>query len=73
MFDVFALSLFCLISLCLATSKNPFTGKKSPVKPIFKDLVKSSSDMFAMESDNDLTPKVAPLRERIFDIPNIDD
>ena len=50
-----------------------FTGKKSPVKPIFRDPISSASDMFAMDSDNDLTPKVAPLRERIFDIPNIDD
>lgn len=50
-----------------------FPGKKSPVKPIFRDPINSASDLFAMDSDNDLTPKVAPLRERIFDIPNIDD
>jgi hypothetical protein len=55
------------------TNAASIMGKKSPVKPIFRDPVSSASDIFAMDSDNELTPKVAPLRERIFDIPNIDD
>ena len=53
-----------------------FTGKKSPVKPIFNHI-NSGSEIFAIDSDNDATPKVAlsrePLRETIFKNPSIDD
>ena len=53
-----------------------FTGKKSPVKPIFNHI-NSGSEIFAIDSDTDVTPKVVlsrgPLRETIFKNPGIDD